>query len=68
MYDDEVDAVKLESMSLFTTRVNTDKSEDGKSRLVVCRPNVLLVEIAVPWKIERASHIVYFLLMLNVLL
>lgn len=48
VYDDEVDAVKLESRSLFTTRVNLDKAEDWESRLVVCRPNVLIVEIAVP--------------------
>lgn len=66
VYDDEVDAVTLESRSLFTNRVNLDKAEDWESRLVVCRPNVLIVEIAVPWN-EKARHIVYFLLMLNVL-
>lgn len=65
MYDDEVDAVKLESRSLFTTGSNWICLKTRNLNWLFFKG--LLVEIAVPWN-EKANQIVYFLFMFNVLL
>lgn len=59
MLNSRLTKLTLESRGLSTTGVNLDMAEDWESRLVVCRPNVLIVKIVVPCN-ENAIHTVYY--------